>query len=98
MQKLAVLSSDSELNDRISLICEKFNHYFEPHFFNDAGPAIEFLKYELPEINILNFSDTKIDHGEVLNTIKEDPWLHYGGIILVHKGRDREEINEVTRA
>jgi hypothetical protein len=96
MQKLAVLSSDSELNDRISLICEKFNHYFEPHFFNDAGPAIEFLKYELPEINILNFSDTKIDHGEVLNTIKEDPWLHYGGIILVHKGRDREEINEVT--
>jgi anti-sigma regulatory factor (Ser/Thr protein kinase) len=96
MQKLAVLSSDSELNDRISLICEKFNHYFEPHFFNDAGPAIEFLKYELPEINILNFSETKIDHGEVLNTIKEDPWLHYGGIILVHKGRDREEINEVT--
>jgi CRP-like cAMP-binding protein/anti-sigma regulatory factor (Ser/Thr protein kinase) len=98
MQKLAVLSSDTELNDRITLICEKFNNYFEPHFFNDPGPAIEFLKYELPEINILNFSDNKIDHREVLNTIKEDPWLHYGGIILVHKGKDRREINEVTRS
>ncbi len=96
MQKLAVLSSDSELNDRISLICERFNNYFEPHFFNNADPAIEFLKYELPEVNIINFSDDKIDHEKLLTTIKEDPWLHYGGIILVHKGKDRKEVHDIT--
>lgn len=96
MQKLAVLSSDAELNDRISAICDKFNNYFEPHFFNDAEPAIEFLKYELPEINIINFSDAKIAHAQVLETIRQDPWLHYGGMILVHKGADRQMISEVT--
>lgn len=96
MQKMAVLSSDNELNDRISQICSKFNNYFEPHFFSEMQEAIEFLKYELPEINVLNYSDENIDHGEVLETIKKDPWLHYGGIILVHKGAERRQMTEVT--
>ncbi len=98
MRKMAVFSSDNELNDRITQICQKFNNYFEPNFFDNSKLAIQFLQYELPELNIINYSDRIIDHSEVLAAIKRDPWLHYGGIILVHKGSQRQKITECTRS
>lgn len=94
MRKMPVISSDHEVNDRISRICEKFENVFEPVFFNDADRALEYLKYELPEVNIINFADTSIDAQSILDLIKSDPWLHYGGIIGVHAGSQEKELSE----
>lgn len=93
MRTMAVITSDKELQDRIKKIVALFSHLdlaFEPVFLNDARDALEFLKYELPEINIINFSDAKMDIPMVIQAIKEDQWLHYGGLIAVHSSRDRK--------
>lgn len=94
MRKMPVISSDPELNDRVKKICGKLGNYFLPVFLDNSREALEYLMYELPEVNLINFSDTKIDSWEVLDTIKADPWLHYGGIIGVHNRQDLKDLEE----
>ena len=94
MRKMPVISSDLDVNDRISRICTKFDNVFEPVFFDQAQNALEYLKYELPEVNVINFADQNIDAQSILDLIKSDPWLHYGGIIGVHSARQEKELSE----
>ncbi len=94
MSKMPVISTDSELNDRVTRICERFRNVFDPVFFADSESALEFLRYELPEISIINFSDVHVDTKAILNTIKSDPWLHYGGIVGVHRQSEEREISQ----
>ena len=89
---MPVISTDIEINRRIEQICGKFQNYFSPVFFSDEDEALEYLKYELPDINVINFSDPNIDTAKVLEQIKDDPWLHYGGIIGIHARRDRKSV------
>lgn len=88
MRKMPVISSDGELNDRVRRICGKLGNFFQPIFIDSKEEALEYLLYELPDVNLVNFSDPKIDTTSVLETIKNDPWLHYGGIIAVHSRYD----------
>ncbi len=94
MRKMPVISTDVEINHRITQICERFRNYFAPVFFDNAGKALEYLKYELPEINVINFSDPNVDTGMVLEQIKADPWLHYGGVVGIHIRKDRKQVAE----
>ncbi|MFP4066595.1 MAG: cyclic nucleotide-binding domain-containing protein [Spirochaetaceae bacterium] len=94
MRKMPVISSDEAVNDRITRICGKFDYVFEPVFFDKAEPALEYLKYELPEVNVINFADAAVDPGAVLDLIKSDPWLHYGGIIGIHRGGQEQKLAE----
>ena len=89
---MPVISTDNEINRRIEQICGKFQNYFSPVFFSNEDEALEYLKYELPDINVINFSDSNIDTVKVLEQIKDDPWLHYGGIIGIHARRDRKVV------
>jgi anti-sigma regulatory factor (Ser/Thr protein kinase) len=91
---MAVISTDKELNDRIERVCTLFSSEFEPHFIEDEAEALEFLKYELPEINIINYSDSRLAVRSIIDAIKGDQWLHYGGVIAVHSSRDRKKCQE----
>ena len=88
MRKLPVISSDEHLNDRVSRICSKLGNLFTPVFLSSSTEALEYLRYELPDVNLLNFSDAIIDTASILEKIKADPWLLYGGIIAVHRRTD----------
>ena len=90
---MPVISTDSELNDRVERICRRFDNYFLPVFIDDRDAALEYLKYELPEINLINASDPHIDTNAILEEIKNDPWLHYGGIIAVHTSADEQRVH-----
>ena len=61
MRKIPVVSSDAELNEVIREECARFGGEFTPEFFQDREDVLAFLKYELPEIKILYFSDEKTD-------------------------------------
>jgi len=91
---MPVISSDPELNDRVTKICAKLGDYFHPVFLDNSTEALEYIMYELPEVNLINFSDSKIDSTAILDTIKADPWLHYGGIIGVHNRGDLKALEE----
>ena len=92
MRKMPVISSDAELNDRVERICQKLGNYFTPIFLASQDEALEYLLYELPDVNVVNFSDPAIDTTSFLEKIKNDPWLHYGGIIAVHNRSDAKEL------
>ncbi|MEI6875527.1 MAG: cyclic nucleotide-binding domain-containing protein [Spirochaetota bacterium] len=92
MRKIPVVSSDEELNGVVRKECERFGAEFTPEFFQDGEAVLEFMKYELPELKILYFSDPKIDCLSILKEIQTDPWLHYGGIIAVHDDANEKEL------
>ena len=97
MRKIPVVSSDAKLNEIIRLECERSGGEFAPVFFADPGAVIEFLKYELPEMKIMYFSDPTVDCLAILEEIRGDPWLHYGGIIAIHDNVDDKELIEAMR-
>ena len=94
MRKMPVISTDPELNDRVERVCRRFDNYFLPVFIDDRDAALEYLKYELPEINLINGSDARIDTNGILEDVKRDPWLHYGGIIAVHTSADEQRVHQ----
>ncbi len=96
MRKIPVVSSDEKINEIIRLECSHFGGELVPVFFSEPAEVTEFLKYELPEMKIFNFSDPGIDSLSILKEIQEDPWLHYGGIIGIHDGADDKSLLEAT--
>jgi anti-sigma regulatory factor (Ser/Thr protein kinase) len=94
MIKMPVISTDHELNDRVRRITDAFEEAVSPVFIESSEDALEYLKYELPEVSVLHYSDTAIDTQQILETIKADPWLLYGGLVAVHKSSDRERAAE----
>lgn len=97
MRRFPVVSTDPELNDRIARICDKFDSTFAPVFIDSVAGALEYVRFELPEFQIVHFSDQNIDGFDLVNKINEDPWLHYGGIIGVHSRKDAKRIEELPR-
>jgi hypothetical protein len=97
MRKLPVVSSDAKLNEIVNLECSRSGGEFSPVFMSDRAQVIEFLKYELPEMKILYFSDPKVDCLGILKEIQEDPWLHYGGVIGIHDNVDDKKLIEAMR-
>jgi len=97
MRKMPVIGTDLELNGVIKRITAKFPDQFEPVFIDNADDALEYLKYELPEISLINLSDFSIDAPKIIESIKSDPWLHYGGIIGVHLRKDAKKAEELMK-
>lgn len=61
--------------------------------------AIEYLNIEMPELMLINFSDTKIDAFGLLDIIMSDSWLLHGAIIaLCKEAKDQERIENIRGA
>ncbi len=91
---MPVISTDSQLNERIGVVCNRLGEFFDPVFFEEEGAFLEFLRYELPEVNIINFSDQRVDTERIQASMAADPWLHYGSIIGVCRRTDEKAVSE----
>ena len=83
-KRVAVLSSDRELNRIIEESCSDFQYYFEPVFIDTVEESIEYLNYDLPELSVVNGSDPQLDVNRVLGEMQRDPWLHQGSLVVVY--------------
>lgn len=97
MLKIPVVSGDESLNSFIQAQSEKANREYTPVFMKDKGEVIAYLKYELPEIKMIYFSDPSVEAGAILDEIRKDPWLHYGGVVAIHDDLDEKELLEMMR-
>ncbi len=97
MRPFPVISSDTELNDRITRICAKFGSVFRPVFLSTIDEALEYVRYELPEFQLIHLSDEAVDGSDLIDAITEDPWLHYGGIIGVYSRKDTKKVDSLPR-
>lgn len=84
MNRVAVLSSETRLNELIDEASRPFDAEFSAVFLDDEEEIVQHLNYELPEISVLNCSDPKLDIRSIVEALRADPWLHYGGFILVY--------------
>lgn len=94
MRKVPVISSDDKLNEFIKSQCAVFGTEFSPVFMTEKDEVTAFLKYELPEIKIVYFSDPKVDARGIMEEIRKDPWLYYGGVVAIHDNMEEKELIE----
>jgi anti-sigma regulatory factor (Ser/Thr protein kinase) len=92
MQRVAIISSDDELNKKIMRDWPTLGDEFKPEILTQRERCFEFLMYELPELCIFNFSDDNLNISSLLYMIKRDPWLQYGGIVGVYNSEDEEDV------
>ncbi len=81
MNLIGVISSDAGINE---LIQQEFESRFAGRYmlrFPHENEILEFLNFDLPEIVILNFSDTRIETRSIVEQVRNDTWLHNFGII-----------------
>jgi len=96
MKKILTASNNKEVIATVKKACKKYAAYFEAEVFGDTDAVISFINYEIPEIKILDYSSKEIDCAKILETIKSDSWLHYGGIIAVTEtSRQKEELEDL---
>ncbi len=93
MKKILIASDNEEIVDTVKNSCALFPMFFTSENYVSTDDIIRYVDYELPEIKILDFSSDVIDCEKILQTINDDEWLHYGGIIAVCKShKDVEEL------
>ena len=81
MNLIGVISTDANINE---LIQREFESRFADRYilrFPSADEILEFLNFDLPEIVIFNFSDSRIDTRAIIDQVRNDTWLHNFGII-----------------
>lgn len=83
MKKILAATSNPEAIHTIKDACIKYSSYFEANIFSNTEQIVNFIDYELPEIKVLDFCSKDIDSNKILSEIDTDPWLHYGGIIVI---------------
>jgi anti-sigma regulatory factor (Ser/Thr protein kinase) len=91
MGVIGIINSDEEIRN---LIESAFNaepkQEYELKFFSGEKEILEFLSYDLPEVVIINFSDSVIDIDGIVSHIQNDKWILNFGIIGLFS-KDTEE-------
>ena len=92
MGNIAILCSDEQINFLIKSNCATYLSDFKCHFFDNGKGFIQFLNFELPSINIIYIDDLNTDPNKAIRSIKKDPWLHFGGTIILYNNHDEKDI------
>ena len=95
MPDILLLSTDDQLNSQIRSIVSEFEH-FDLTVLKTRTMGVQYLNYELPEINIINWSDPVLQVNTIVEEMMNDPWLHFGACIFIYeKSSDAEKIRRV---
>ncbi len=78
---IPVITSDKCFYETVASIMAACEGDYECLQLEKSTQAMEYLKVEMPELVLINFSDEKIDADFLLNVIKADPWLLNSNII-----------------
>ena len=82
MSTLGIINSDPEIKRIIvSTFQQNPGNDKDLLFLIEEDEILEFLKYALPELVIINFSDPNININEIINQIQDDKWILNFGII-----------------
>jgi len=93
MSTLGIINTDPEIRKNIEqTFQQKSDSKKDLLFLTQEDEILEFLKYALPEIAIINFSDPNINIEEIMNQIQSDKWiLNFGIIGIFNPAAEKEE-------
>ena len=82
MKKIVSASTNSMIIKTVRDACRN-SATFSCTVTGDTEGAVSFINFELPEIKVIDYTSSSIDGDRILESIHNDSWLHYGGIIAV---------------
>jgi len=93
MSTLGIINSDLQIKKNIeSIFKQNPDNNKDLLFMEKENEILEFIKYALPELVIINFSDPVINISEIIHQIQNDKWiLNFGIIGIYNNARDKEE-------
>ena len=98
MGTLGIINSDPEVKKLIeSAFDAKSGHNYILKFLSHEDEILEFLNYDLPEIVVINFSDSYINIDNIVFHIKEDEWHLNFGIVGVYSSEIYNEEYLLTK-
>lgn len=97
MINIPVVTSDPEIVFSLKTIANRLSSEVNISFPNGKDKIIEYFKYDLPELKILDYSAENEITKELIHAIKSDPWLHYGGIIAIHDYDDEKPVVDLMK-
>jgi anti-sigma regulatory factor (Ser/Thr protein kinase) len=92
---VAVLNTDPAIAGKLEL--QRRKGKLDLHVFEERESFIEFINFELPELTIYNFAESGLEAFSVLDDIRADPWLHYGGVIGLCLPGEEESISGLLK-
>jgi anti-sigma regulatory factor (Ser/Thr protein kinase) len=73
------------------------NTDYELRFLTEETEVLKFLNYDIPEIVIINFSDSVLNIDEIISHIKNDKWILNFGIIGLFSKKTGNEGDLIKR-
>jgi hypothetical protein len=92
---VAALNSDSAITEKLAAQHQK--GLINLHIADEREPFIEFINFELPELTLYNFAESGLEAFSVLDDIRSDPWLHYGGVIGLCLPEEEERVSDLLK-
>ncbi|MGM0601101.1 MAG: cyclic nucleotide-binding domain-containing protein [Candidatus Rifleibacteriota bacterium] len=80
---IPIISSEKDYFEKIVSYLESSEERFEFVHIDNSQDAAEFMRVEMPELLIVDFSDDRLGVESLFHTIKSDPWLFTSGIVLI---------------
>ena len=93
MSTIGIINSDPQVKKSIeSAFMKDPDNNKDLLFLVKEDEILEFLKYALPELVIINFSDPVININEIIDQIHNDKWiLNFGIIGVFNQAAEKEE-------
>ncbi len=95
MKKIPVITTVPSTIAAITQAAQNYTEQLQINTYSKVDEVCSFFKYEMPEIKIIDFGDTTIEAQKCLDEVREDPWLLFGGvIIIVNEAKDKHIFEE----
>jgi len=92
MSTLGIINSDLTIRQNIESTLKMNFRNKELLFLVQEDEILEFIKYALPELIVINFSDPAIKIDKIIDQISDDKWiLNFGIIGIFDITKDKEE-------
>jgi len=83
MKKILAASADKKFIKTVTDAATNYADTFSVAAAQDTQSAADIISFTFPEIKVLDYTSSAIDCARLIETVHNDAWLHFGGIIAV---------------
>ena len=83
MKKILVASTNEKIIKTIKDAAKHYADTFSVEIARSTERAANIISFTFPEIKVLDYTSSAIDTAKLIQTVHNDAWLHFGGIIAL---------------
>lgn len=97
MKSIPLYSKDQSIMKSFKKACSQASTEIRPVILQDKNSMVSFLNYELPEVKFFDFTNARVECEDLLQIVHSDPWLLFGGIVVIAENQSQKNIIEKLR-